>query len=48
MTRWWRPSLPAGSALEGPALIEETEATTFVDRDQKATVLGDGTIEITW
>jgi N-methylhydantoinase A len=48
MTRWWRPSLRAGSTVEGPALIEEAEATTFVDRDQKATVLGDGTIEIAW
>jgi N-methylhydantoinase A len=48
MNRWWRPYLPMGFTVSGPALIEEAEATTFVDGDQNATVLSDGTIEITW
>jgi N-methylhydantoinase A len=48
MTRWWRPALREGSSVEGPALIEEAEATTFIDRSETARVLGDGTLEITW
>ncbi len=48
MTRWWRPALREGSTVEGPALIEEAEATTFLDRSETAQVLGDGTLEITW
>ena len=48
MTRWWRPALREGSTVEGPALIEEAEATTFIDRSETARVLGDGTLEITW
>jgi N-methylhydantoinase A len=26
----WRPSLPAGATIEGPAVIEEPNATTFI------------------
>ena len=48
MSRWWRPALAEGSVVEGPALIEEAEATTFLDRAETARVLGDGTLEITW
>ena len=48
MTRWWRPALREGSTVEGPALIEEPEATTFIDRSETARVLVDGTLEITW
>ena len=48
MTRWWRPALREGSTVEGPALIEEAEATTFLDRSETAQVLADGTLEITW
>ncbi|MGH8959227.1 MAG: hydantoinase/oxoprolinase family protein [Acidimicrobiia bacterium] len=48
IARWWRPAIAEGSAIEGPALIEEAEATTFVDRGERARVLGDGTLELTW
>lgn len=48
MTRWWRPALREGSTIEGPGLIEEAEATTFLDRSETARVLGDGTLAITW
>ena len=48
MSRWWRPALREGSGIEGPALIEEPEATTFLDRSETARVLGDGTLEIRW
>lgn len=48
MTRWWRPALREGSTIEGPGLIEEAEATTFLHRSETARVLGDGTLAITW
>lgn len=47
-TRWWRPRLAAGQSVTGPALIEEPEATTWVDSGENVVVLSDGTLEITW
>ncbi len=47
-TRWWRPFLGEGTTVVGPALIEEAEATTFVNRGESAIVLTDGTLEIAW
>jgi N-methylhydantoinase A len=46
--RWWRPRLGRGDEVVGPALIEEPEATTFIDLGERALVLSDGTVEITW
>jgi hypothetical protein len=32
----------------GPAAIEEPEATTWIGQGERAQVLEDGTLEITW
>jgi N-methylhydantoinase A len=34
----WRPSLPSGATVEGPAVIEEPNATTFIHPGDVATV----------
>jgi N-methylhydantoinase A len=34
----WRPSLPAGARIDGPAVIEEMSATTVLAAGQRATV----------
>jgi N-methylhydantoinase A len=34
----WRPSLPAGAKIEGPAVIEEPNATTFIHPGDVATI----------
>ena len=34
----WRPSLPAGAKVDGPAVIEEPNATTFIHPGDVATV----------
>src|SRR5882757_4878221 len=34
----WRPSLPAGATVEGPAVIEEPNATTFIHPGDVATM----------
>jgi N-methylhydantoinase A len=34
----WRPSLPAGAKVEGPAVIEEPNATTFIHPGDIATI----------
>jgi N-methylhydantoinase A len=39
---WRRPELPAGAALEGPAVIEEVDSTTLVLRGQVARVQAAG------
>lgn len=46
--RWWRPSLGEGASVMGPALIEEPEATTFIQLGERALLLADGTLEVTW
>jgi N-methylhydantoinase A len=38
----WRPSLPAGAKIEGPAVIEEPNATTFIHPGDLATISGAG------
>jgi N-methylhydantoinase A len=38
----WRPSLPAGAKIEGPAVIEEPNATTFIHPGDLATISGPG------
>ncbi|MGI9529368.1 MAG: hydantoinase/oxoprolinase family protein [Acidimicrobiia bacterium] len=43
-----RSGLGVGEQIAGPAIIEESEATTFVDEGETAAVLADGSIEVTW
>ena len=38
----WRPSLPAGAKVEGPAVIEEPNATTFIHPGDVATISNAG------
>ena len=42
----WRPSLPAGTKVEGPAVIEEPNATTFIHPGDVATVSDAGHLVI--
>jgi hypothetical protein len=37
-----------GDEVAGPAVIEEDEATTWLDLDEVARVLDDGTLLVTW
>jgi N-methylhydantoinase A len=43
-----RAGLAVGTAVDGPAVIEEAEATTFLDHGETAVVLQDGSLEISW
>ena len=43
-----REGLVMGAVLSGPAVIEEAEATTYIDTGERAEVLADGSIEVTW
>lgn len=45
---WWRPDLPAGSRLEGPAVIEEEVGTVVLGAGERGLVAGDGTLEVSW
>jgi N-methylhydantoinase A len=45
---WWRPALAPGERVAGPAVIEEPEATTFLDRGERATVHESGALEVSW
>jgi N-methylhydantoinase A len=47
-TVWWRDGLEAGSEIEGPAIIDEAEATTFLGPDDRARVHGTAALEISW
>ena len=42
----WRPSLPAGARIEGPAVIEEPNATTLIHPGDVATVTPAGHLVI--
>ena len=44
---WERESLPAGLAIDGPALVTETNSVTLVGEGDRLTVLEDGTLEMT-
>ena len=48
LDRWWRPFLRPGDRISGPAVIEETEATTLLGAGETSLVLEDGTLEVTW
>ena len=43
-----REGLSIGSVVDGPVVIEEANATTWVEPGCQATVLGDGSIEVSW
>jgi N-methylhydantoinase A len=43
-----REGLAEGTVIDGPAIIEESEATTFVDIGERAVVMSDGSIEVSW
>lgn len=43
-----RGGLGIGSTISGPAIIEEAEATTFIDIGERAVVMNDGSIEVSW
>ncbi len=42
-----RASLPPGATIDGPALVTEEETTVVVPASRRATVLADGTLDIT-
>jgi N-methylhydantoinase A len=43
---WRRDTLPPGFEVSGPAIIVEENSATLVGQDERATVLGDGTLMI--
>ncbi|MCL1594559.1 MAG: hydantoinase/oxoprolinase family protein [Actinomycetia bacterium] len=43
-----RDSLSVGDVVEGPAVVEESEATTFLDEGERCVVHKNGSLEITW
>ncbi len=43
-----RTALVPGTVVTGPAIIEEEEATTYVDTDDRLEVLDDGSLELIW
>lgn len=43
-----REGLAVGEQVVGPAIIEEPEATTFIDFGETAIVASDGSLEVTW
>lgn len=45
---WWRPHLPAGWQVEGPAVVEEEVGTTVLYGGERAVVAPDGTLEVSW
>ena len=45
---WWRDSLAPGMSVEGPAVIEESEATTYLARGERAVVHESGALEVSW
>lgn len=45
---WWRPSLPAGMTIEGPAVVEDDVGTLLLRGGDRGRVLTDGTIEVSW
>jgi N-methylhydantoinase A len=45
---WWRPGLRPGDQIAGPAVVEEPEATTYLDEGEHATVAPGGALEVAW
>ena len=46
--RWRREGLAVGASVEGPAIIEERDATTWLGPGEKALVQAGGALEISW
>jgi N-methylhydantoinase A len=44
----WRPGLAPGDEVVGPAVIEEPEATSFIDLGERARVRESGALEVSW
>ena len=47
-TVWWRPGLPPGSEVVGPAVVEEPDATTWLGPGERAVVHENGALEVSW
>lgn len=47
-TVWWRPGLAPGAEVRGPAVIEEPDATTWLNSDERAVVHPSGALEVSW
>lgn len=47
-TAWQRAQLPAGLAIDGPAVITEDVGTIVLGPGDRATVAADGTLEVAW
>lgn len=45
---FWRPALQPGFVIEGPAVVEEGESTTFIGEGERASVDETGALVITW
>ena len=45
---WWRPALAPDTTVAGPAVIEEGQATTYVDLGEQASVHETGALRIQW
>ena len=45
---WWRPALPVGAEVAGPAIIAEGESTTYLAPGERATVHETGALRIEW
>ena len=45
---WWRPGLAVGQEVVGPAVIEESEATTYLAPGERAIVSESGALEVSW
>jgi len=43
-----RDALQIGDIIEGPAIVEESEATTYLVPGDRATIAGSGAMEVTW
>ena len=45
---WWRPALPVGAEVTGPAIIAGGESTTYLAAGEQATVHETGALRIEW
>ena len=45
---WWRPALKPYDVVYGPAILEETDSTTYLAAGERGLVNDHGAVEITW
>jgi N-methylhydantoinase A len=45
---WWRPGLGVDVEVTGPAIIEDVESTTYLERGERARVHPSGALEVAW